>query len=372
MSPKLAFFRLSHWLSPIGIMLGIGDDVVTIATGSSTLSQIALAEKRRDFNVMSPTEADCLVAEEIKMPMLIDGMIPAEGLGIMGGDSTIGKSPLAMQMALCIASGKPFLGKETKPSRVLYFDLENSLADSVGIRNQLAKFLDLNEVPENFLLVTDLSNKHSLDDTIKEFKPQLVIIDALRSYLPSAEKDNEKAGELFKSVKRLTRAHKCFMLFLHHLRKPNPDKPSPLLSDELPVKTWMLDMAGARALVNQSDVRMAVEDNSDSNGVKVKWNRRVHGDSPLYIVERVLDEDGEPFGYLGQSGVGRLNPELALYFGQLGEDFRFSEAKALINKADPATSRFINKLVSLDIVTKLSKGHYRKLVGVGEGAWKKV
>jgi hypothetical protein len=54
---------------------------------------------------------------------LVDKLI-APGLTLLAAPPKAGKSYLALQMAMCVAAGKPFLDRETNASPVCYFDLE--------------------------------------------------------------------------------------------------------------------------------------------------------------------------------------------------------------------------------------------------------
>ena len=57
-------------------------------------------------------------------PIIINNLIPA-GLTVLAGAPKRGKSWMALKMALCIASGEPFLGMATSKGAVLYLDLES-------------------------------------------------------------------------------------------------------------------------------------------------------------------------------------------------------------------------------------------------------
>src|ERR1035438_3031029 len=83
---------------------------------------------------------------------LIDGLIPPGAVSILVGDSGIGKTPLAYQLALSLAAGLPFLGLPAKPAKVLLVDFENSLRDAHWMLEQLRKHLRLEKYPDNFLL----------------------------------------------------------------------------------------------------------------------------------------------------------------------------------------------------------------------------
>jgi len=56
---------------------------------------------------------------------LVEGFFPQPSINVLGGESGLGKSPLAIQLAVCVAAGLPFLGMPVKQGIVLYCDYEN-------------------------------------------------------------------------------------------------------------------------------------------------------------------------------------------------------------------------------------------------------
>jgi hypothetical protein len=289
---------------------------------------------------------------------LIEEFLPSDGIAIAAGDSTIGKSPLVMQLALSVAAGVPFLGKATRKGCVLYFDLENSLHDSKAMRDALVQFLSLAETPESFLLATD---PHDLEGLIAEVKPQLVLIDSLRAFRPDVTEKNAKAGDWLKEIRRLARKYGCAFLIVHHLRKPSEDAGLRAL-ESCSVANWLLEMEGPRAFLNQTDVRIAIaESDSESVALRVKWSRRICGDSPLVLLERVRGEDGEPAGYRQLTGEALLSPERRSALEKLPAEFSFKEAKAALDRSDDPSNKFLAACRQLGVVEKLGRGRYRKL-----------
>jgi hypothetical protein len=137
---------------------------------------------------------------------------------------------------------------------------------------------------------------------------------------------------------------------------------------------WLLEMEGPRAFVNQTDVRIAVA-NGDGKQValKAKWSRRVRGDSPLYLLERVF-EDGEPVGYRPLTGRDFLNPEHRKALDKLPNyaHWGFKEARQALGDAtsldSPAlpapanrTNEFLHKCMHCQVIKKQAKNCYRKL-----------
>jgi len=57
----------------------------------------------------------------------VDGLVAASSVTMISGDSGVGKSTLALQLAGCVAHGTAFLQREVKRRPVLYVDRENPL-----------------------------------------------------------------------------------------------------------------------------------------------------------------------------------------------------------------------------------------------------
>jgi AAA domain-containing protein len=326
---------------------------VTEAIGLTTKKLLSLG-------VLSPAMVDRTCDQEAETQFLIEGFLAAKGVGIIAGDSTIGKSPLANQLALSVAAGIPFLGMKTKKGRVLYFDLENPLQDCKGMRDALVQFLGLAETPGDFLLVTEPGD---LERLLAEIRPGLVVIDSLRAFRPDVTERNRVAGEWLNEIRRLARKYGCFFLIVHHMRKPDRKVGTPELEDSK-VVTYLLEMEGPRALVNQTDVRVAVtEGDLNPAALRVKWSRRVYGDSPLYLLERVFDKDGEPAGYRNLTGAGWLSPERRAALAKLPDEFSFKEAKKALGRSDDPTNKFLRECRQLGLVEKVIRGRYKKLAG---------
>jgi len=118
----------------------------------SQQSTLARQKQLLSLRVLWPAELDRICATETSTKFLVEGFLPQQSIAIAAGDSTIGKSALVCQLALCVAAGVPFLGMKTNPGTVLYFDLENSLPDCKAMRDALAGFLKLDKMPDDFLL----------------------------------------------------------------------------------------------------------------------------------------------------------------------------------------------------------------------------
>jgi AAA domain len=221
-------------------------------------------------------------------------------------------------------------------------------------------FLGLHAPPDDFLLATEPKDSEALERLIAEVKPDLVIIDSLRAFAPEATTENPNTAKWLNSLRGLARKHGVCFVVVHHVRKPKDLGARCDLSCGR-VSDWMLEMEGPRALVNQTDVRIALEQGDfEPAALRMKWSRRVYGDSPLVQLERVFDDEGEPAGYRHLTGVAFLNPERRDAFGKLSDEFRYRDAKSALNRGDASTDNFLKECIHLGIVVKVRRGQYRK------------
>jgi len=73
--------------------------------------------------LVSLTDLDSFVPDP---PMFwVDELLPADVVTLLGAHGGTGKTTLALHAAVCFAMGLPFLGKQTKPAKVLFFSAED-------------------------------------------------------------------------------------------------------------------------------------------------------------------------------------------------------------------------------------------------------
>ena len=355
--------------------MGEGWDEVNVA---SEPTQIDLSQLKRKWAVYSPGELKQRSHELGDGRFLIDGLFPERSLGLVIGDSGLGKSPLLYQAAICVAMGTPFLGHPVRQGRVLYLDYENGLGAASELITRLSAHLGLAEEPEDLLLwnLNDSPPKwdhtgYTALDMIREVSPALVIIDSLSSYCPEIEEKNGVAIQELQSLRKIIRDCGTTIIGVHHLKKPsdNPQfAPASLQTEDL--RRWFLQARGARALINSSDVRLGV-DHPDRSGASnfpeevalvLRGFGRVRGEIPLTYLARVRDEDGEPLGYRRVTGESLLfNSDHSSAYSKLPDRFRFKEAQDIYNKGAQATTDFLNKCCNVGILRRVARGLYEKI-----------
>jgi AAA domain len=339
-------------------------------TSSPSLAQMVSSGPSADalqrLGIQTPEALDDLCAKEAKRQFVVEGLVSAGSVGIVVGDSGIGKSPLLYQLALCVAAGIPWLGMSTFSGPVVYLDCENGALNSKGMRDSLLRHLGLDECPKNFLSCCDISNLNHLTLVVDATKPTLVVIDTLRSFDPAAEKDNTAAGTFIKALRRIGKHPKTAFLLIHHPKKHDGGFFGGVPGLEAtPVIQWSSQACGARALINQTDVRIGMDHTTKGEAsLVVKANLRVQGDIGPFYLERVLDDDQQAVGYSRLTGVvellGSKDQEKAL--SALPEAFSFKEAKFAYERGNQATTDFLGKCIQLGLIRKPTKGRYEKVL----------
>jgi hypothetical protein len=310
---------------------------------------------------------------------IVEGLIPTGPLGVLVGDSGLGKSPFLYQLALCVATGLPFLGHPVAQKRVLYLDYENSLHDVDEILNRLTRHLGLEErpSPKKLLLWNFNDPSHTgeppIFEMLRDFGPCFAIIDTMGSFKPGFDKNNEIAMHTIKELRGWARDTGSTTLGIHHPRKESRKRgeaPEPIEGD---LRHWFLEMRGARALFNGSDVRLAVGEpkcaktrvSSTTNAeiaFLLRGFRKVHGEIPWTYVGRSFDSSGMPLGYTKLVGEDLLfNGDQQAIFQQLPVSFRYKDARLAYGKGSQATVDFLIKCIALGILRKTTEGYQKSV-----------
>ncbi len=156
-------------------------------------------------------------------PVIIDNLIPA-GLTVLAGAPKRGKSWMALKMALCVASGTPFLGMPAQRGAVLYLDLESK---NYRVQERLSKLV-AGPAPGNLYFAhksdrLDGGLLEQLSSWASQVEhPSMVIIDTL-GRVKSASRKGENAYEsdtrIFGELQSFALENKLAVVCVHHLKK---------------------------------------------------------------------------------------------------------------------------------------------------------
>ncbi len=159
-----------------------------------------------------------------KPTWLIENIIPAGGLVGLYGPPGVGKSFLAIDFAMCVATGRPWSGQKVAQSEVLYVGAEGGTGigkralawlKTYGVKPKEAPVAWLTEaVPVN----VDSEGMDRLFERIVEANhaPKLVVIDTLARCFDGDENQQQDMGRFIAGVDKLRRDLDSTVVIVHH------------------------------------------------------------------------------------------------------------------------------------------------------------
>jgi|SRR5579859_2576943 len=204
---------------------------------------------------------------------LIDGVLPT-GLGMLAGKSKIGKSWMVLQIALAVASGRPFAGISTRQACVLYLALEDNAR---RLQDRINKQLAGQETPETLAMFVEWVNvDNGCLERIQECLDanpdmRLVIIDTfgkVRGRPDGKTSVYQQDYQDMTAFKQLADQRRISILLVHHTRKQDASDALDLVSgstgivgaaDTIMVLTRKRGASEGKLLVTGRDIKDDVE-----------------------------------------------------------------------------------------------------------------
>ncbi len=169
------------------------------------------------------------------LKFLVEGLI-TEGLTLLAGKPKMGKSWMALDIAMSVAIGCEALGNRPCEKGVaLYCALEDNPRRLR--RRMLHNYGDQINWPLDFHFATqmkalDEGGADDLEDWIAKHRPSLIIIDTLARVKPASKGKNEYEADYaaLLPLQELAGKHGISIIVIHHLRKMAGDDPLDMVS----------------------------------------------------------------------------------------------------------------------------------------------
>lgn len=182
--------------------------------------------KRRGLPLMSFAEAAASALEAGAEP-LIDGLLDAGAASVVFGPSNVGKTFVVLDMAHAVATGRPWAGRATTRSGVLYLALEGG----GGIRKRFAA-LQLDHpgaVPSNLVLSCATIDMCGSPDSAQDIIDAvgtipggcgLVVVDTMARAMNGGDENSAvDVGKFVSNIDAIRRATGAHVLVVHHTGK---------------------------------------------------------------------------------------------------------------------------------------------------------
>jgi hypothetical protein len=207
---------------------------VSLESGQSAAERISPSHS----HTSRPPDADMLLfpvqpAHELPVQpeaqrWLVTDLWMEEGVGICGGEPKLGKSFLALDMAVAVASGAPCLRTYSvpHPGPVLLYAAEDALHI---VRRRLEGIcaaagrdlqqLDLHVITAPTLRLDLPADRDRLQYTVERFKPRLLILDPFVRLHRIDENISGEVAPLLAYLRELQRCHHLAVALVHHAKK---------------------------------------------------------------------------------------------------------------------------------------------------------
>jgi putative DNA primase/helicase len=169
-----------------------------------------------------------VMQQPIEVGWLVEGVIPLESVGMVFGASGLGKSHIMLSMALNVALGRQWFGKDVEQGRVAVLVGEGSAGINKrlkAIATQHSLPIDANtpisfsDMPVGIDTKEGFANLVSVLDQLPE-PPRLIIVDTLSRHIAaSKENDNGDMAKFINQLDRLKQRYNATVIMVHHTGK---------------------------------------------------------------------------------------------------------------------------------------------------------
>jgi hypothetical protein len=202
-------------------------DFDPVPQGAAITEPVELAKDKRRLRITYLRD----IKPEGRKRWLVDGVLDIGGMSIPYGASGEGKTFFATHVAVCIATGRPFYGRDVAQGGVLYIAAENPRSVKMRLlalkkHHGIGDNVPLGIIEQPVDLVHPQSDAQAVVDLVKDFERQtgtgirLVVIDTLARTTAGADENSAKDMTAFVArcdgIRERTGAH---IMVVHHSGK---------------------------------------------------------------------------------------------------------------------------------------------------------
>lgn len=258
------------------------------------------------------------LANEPEPSHLIEGVIPEGAICFLTGMPGVGKSWIAQDWALSVATGKDWNGAATQKSKVLYLVAEDT-PRLIAKRFEAWTNAWNTDYEDNFLRFTypvDIRDKNLVSALGTIFlesahAPNMVILDTLfastRGLNLKEQKDIQHVQEFAETIKQAS-GGTCAVVIVSHSTKAGET-----------------DISGSVQLTGMADVILSVAKTFNGKGIKVSCTKNKHGAQDFvatFTLAETVMPYGEPLVYLkpdAEVSKSPVNSDLLGYWADRSE-----------------------------------------------------
>lgn len=187
-----------------------------------------------DVNLPVPMTIRDYPEKIVLSPVLIEGLFRKARKGILTADSKAGKSFFAIELAICVSSGHPFLGRKCTKSKVCYFNYEieenefmqrvrdvaaalhipeDAFADNLKIVHMRGMSIPLSAMAGNIIALL-------LEEQKETGVPySIIILDPIYKITAGDENSAKDVGRFCNNLDKICKESGCAIFYTHHHAK---------------------------------------------------------------------------------------------------------------------------------------------------------
>ena len=188
---------------------------------------------------------------------VVDRLFERETVNMLSGDTGAGKSIMAQSLAVAVATGRPWLGREVSARSVIYLDEENPYPvvygrlRAMGLCN--AHRERLHYANRQGLRIGEDKWNAWLRREAAAHEADLIVIDTAMAATIAEVNENDAVVKLYGALRPIASELQLAILILHHERKHQPGQ----------TRDRSQAMMGARQWAGQADRQVAVQRRGD-------------------------------------------------------------------------------------------------------------
>ena len=179
---------------------------------------------------------------------LIEGLWGAQAVGFIGGFPKSGKTWLALELAVAVASGTPCLDQHRVIERgpVLLYAAEDTaiaIKQRVAAIAQTRHIQNLDRLPVGLIMTPALrldqpDHQSRLERTLLDIRPKMLILDPFVRLHCADENSAADVSQLLAFLRRLQRNYALAIVLVHHVRKAASAQPGQALRGSGDLHAW--------------------------------------------------------------------------------------------------------------------------------------
>lgn len=281
---------------------------------------------------------------------IVDRLLPV-GLSIIAGKPKAGKSCLCVDLAICVANGTKFLGRDTYQSEVFYLSLEEDPRIS---RKTTQKITSLPDIPNLYYgfefpigndAITELEKLITLNPNLR-----LIIIDIVGCIIPYSSGDQSNKYDFVSysldRFKKILKGTNVSLLLVHHTSK----KEYALSQDRI---------LGSTAYQAKVDSFLILEKKTGENLYTLVADGKLFEGSVELFLSRNTNGSFSPVESPPQF-KSELDKLLEIINSAM-KPLSPKELSVLLNKDNNIVNQMVFRLFKQEQITKIHKGQYVSL-----------